>query len=148
MPRVPACYRLGVLENVDLGARGIRYEATRVDEEEPPVKLMEGADQDVSILEPFGRLDSTTAQEFGDRLMALVQAGRSAIVVDLKNIVYISSAGFHVLLIANRATAEKQGKLALCGVIGDVKRMFEIGSLTELFLICQTQADGIAKLRE
>ena len=118
------------------------------DEEESTVKLLERADQDVSILEPFGRLDSTTAQEFGDRLMALVQAGRSAIVVDLKNIVYISSAGLHVLLIANRAATEKQGKLALCGVIGDVKRMFEIGSLTELFLICQTQADGIAKLRE
>jgi anti-anti-sigma factor len=113
-----------------------------------PMKLMEGVDQDVIILEPFGRLDSTTAQEFGDRLMALVQAGRSAIIVDLKNIVYISSAGLHVLLIANRAATEKQGKLALCGVIGDVKRMFEIGSLTELFLICQTQADGIAKLRE
>ena len=109
---------------------------------------MEEVVGDVTVLEAHGRLDSTTAQQFRDRLIALVQAGRSAIVVDLKNIVYISSAGFHVLLIANRVTAEKQGKLALCGVIGDVKRMFEIGSLTELFLICQTQADGIAKLRE
>jgi hypothetical protein len=33
-------------------------------------------------------------------------------------------------------------------VIGEVKRLFEIGSLTEMFLICQTQADGIAKLRQ
>jgi hypothetical protein len=57
------------------------------------------------------------------------------------------SAGFQALLIANRATAEGQGKLALCGVIGDVKRLFEISSLTEMFLICQTRADGIAKLR-
>jgi anti-sigma B factor antagonist len=120
----------------------------KLDDQESPMKMMEGVDQDVIILEPLGRLDSTTAQEFGDRLMALVHAGQSAIVVDLKNIAYISSAGFHALLIANRATADKQGKLVLCGVIGDVKRMFDIGSLTELFLICQTQADGIAKLRE
>jgi anti-sigma B factor antagonist len=148
MPRVPACYRLGVLENVDLGARGIRYEATRVDEEESPVKLMEGADQDVSILEPFGRLDSKTAPEFGDQLMALVQAGRSAIVVDLKNIIYISSAGFRVLLIANRATAEKKGKLALCGITGEVRRLFEIGAFLDQFLICPTQADGIGKLKQ
>ena len=112
------------------------------------MRLMEEMTDDVTVLEAYGRLDSTTAKEFGDRLAALVQAGRNAIVVDLKDIAYISSAGFHVLLMANRATAEKQGKLALCGVIGDVKRMFEIGSLTELFLICQTQADGIAKLRE
>ena len=110
------------------------------------MKLMEQVTDDVTVLEPFGRLDSATAKELVDRLIALVQAGRSAIVVDLKNIIYISSAGFQALLIANRATAESQGKLALCGVIGGVKRLFEISSLTELFLVCQTRADGIAKL--
>jgi anti-anti-sigma factor len=112
------------------------------------MKLIEEVTEDVTILEPFGRLDSTTARELIDRLLALLQAGRSAIVVDLKNIAYITSAGFHALLVANQAAAERQGKLALCGVVGDVKRLFEIGSLAELFLICQTQADGIAKLRE
>jgi anti-anti-sigma factor len=112
------------------------------------MKLIEEVTDDVTIVEAYGRLDSTTAKEFGDRLMALVQAGRSSIVVDLGNIVYISSAGFRVLLIANRATAEKQGRLALCGVTGEVKRLFEIGSFTEEFLICPTQADGIGKLRQ
>ena len=58
------------------------------------------------------------------------------------------SAGFRALLIANRATIGSQGKLALCEVIGDVKRLFEIGSFTEHFLICQTQADGIGQLRQ
>jgi anti-anti-sigma factor len=114
----------------------------------PALKLMEEMTEDVTVLEAHGRLDSTTAQQFGDRLVTLVNAGRSAIVVDLKNIIYITSAGFQALLIANRATAESQGKLALCGVIGDVKRLFEISSLTELFLICQTQVDGIAKLTD
>ena len=114
----------------------------------PALKLWEEVIDDVTVLEAHGRLDSTTAQQFRDRLVALVQAGRSAILVDLKNIIYISSAGFQALLIANRTTAESQGKLALCGVIGGVKRLFEISSLTELFLICQTQVDGIAKLRD
>jgi anti-anti-sigma factor len=112
------------------------------------MKLMEEVTQDVTVLEASGRLDSTTAQEFGNRLMTLVRAGRSAFVLDLKKIVYISSAGFHALLITNRAAAEKQGKLVLCGVIGDVRRLFEISSLTEQFLICDTQADAIAKIRE
>ena len=112
------------------------------------MKLVEVVTEDVTIVEAHGRLDSTTAKEFGDRLIALVQAGRSSIVVDLQNIVYISSAGFRALLIANRATAERQGKLALCGVIGEVKRLFEIGAFTSEFLICSTQADGIGKLRQ
>ena len=112
------------------------------------MKLREDVTEEVTVLEPFGRLDSTTAQQFIDRLITLVKGGRSAIVVDLKNIAYITSAGFHALLTANRVTAEKRGKFALCGVAGDVKRLFEIGSFTEQFLICQTQADGIDKLRE
>jgi anti-sigma B factor antagonist len=112
------------------------------------MKLVEEVAENVTIVEAYGRIDSTTAKEFGDRLVSLVQAGRSSLVVDLKNIAYISSAGFRALLIANRATAEKHGKLALCGVIGEVKRLFEIGAFTEEFLICQTQADGIGKLQQ
>ena len=80
--------------------------------------------------------------------MSLVHSGRRSIVLDLKNIAYISSAGFRALLIAKKATTEREGKLALCGVIGEVKRLFEIGAFTEEFLICPTQADGIGKLRQ
>jgi len=112
------------------------------------LKLVEGVTEDVTILEAYGRLDSTTAKEFSDRLIGLLQAGRSAIVVDLKNIAYISSAGFRVLLIANQAATEKASKLALCGVIGEIRRLFELGAFTERFLICQTQADGIVQLKQ
>ena len=109
------------------------------------MKLLEEVTEDITIVEPHGRLDSTTASEFGDRLVSLVQAGRSSLVVDLKNIAYISSAGFR-LLIANRAAAGQQGKLALCGVIGEVKRLFDTGGFTDEF--CPPQADGIGKLRQ
>jgi anti-sigma B factor antagonist len=111
------------------------------------MKLVEDVIDHVTVLEAYGRIDSTTAKELGDRLMALVQVGQSATVVDLKNIAYISSAGFRVLLIANRVANEKRGKLALCGVIGEVRRLFEMGEFTQRFLICQTQADGIGQLR-
>jgi anti-sigma B factor antagonist len=118
------------------------------DDGSPHMQLVEGVINDVTVLEAHGRLDSTTASKLGDRLIALVQAGQSAIVVDLNDIAYISSAGFRVLLTANRLAAEKRSKLALCGVIGEVRRLFEIGDFTKLFLICQTQADGIGQLRQ
>jgi anti-anti-sigma factor len=112
------------------------------------LKLVEGVLENVTVLEVHGRIDSTTAQEFSERLIALVQAGQSAIVVDLKNIAYISSAGFRVLLTANRIAAEKHSRLALCGVIGEVRRLFEIGDFTERFVICHTPADGIGRLTQ
>jgi anti-anti-sigma factor len=111
------------------------------------MKLVEAASGDITVVEPYGRLDSATAEEFGDRLLALVEAGCRSLLVDLKNIAFISSAGFRALLIANRATAERQGRLALCGVIGEVKRLFDIGNFTGEILICPTQAEGIGKLQ-
>jgi anti-sigma B factor antagonist len=114
----------------------------------PALKLVEGVIGNVTILEVYGRLDSTTVKEFSDRLIALVETDQGAIVVDLKNMAYISSAGFRVLLIANRVAAEKRCKLALCGLSGEVRRLFEIGDFTRQFLICQTQADGIGQLRQ
>jgi anti-sigma B factor antagonist len=112
------------------------------------MKLVEAVAEDVTIVEAYGRIDSTTAKEFGDRLVSLLQAGRGSLVVDLKNIAYISSAGFRALLIANRAATGRQGKLALCGVIGEVKRLFDIGGFSNEFIICATQADGVGKLRQ
>ena len=112
------------------------------------MKLVEAVAEDIMIVEAYGRIDSTTAKEFGDRLVSLLQAGRGSLVVDLKNIAYISSAGFRALLIANRAAAGRQGKLALCGVIGEVKRLFDIGGFSNEFIICATQADGVGKLRQ
>ena len=112
------------------------------------MKLVEAVSEDITIVEAYGRLDSSTAKEFGERLISLIQSGRCAIVLDLKNIAYITSAGFRALLIANRAAVGRQGKLALCGVIGEVKRLFDIGGFSNEFIICATQTDGIGKLRQ
>jgi anti-sigma B factor antagonist len=111
------------------------------------MKLVEAVVDDVTVLEVHGRVDSTTSKQLSERLMALVQASESGVVLDLENIAYISSAGFRVLLIANRTAAEKRTKLALSGVIGEVKRLFDIGDFTEQFLICQTKTDGVGQLR-
>jgi anti-sigma B factor antagonist len=64
------------------------------------MELFEHVSDDVTILEAHGRVDGTTAKEFGDRLVALIHAGRRRIVVDLENIAYISSAGFRALILA------------------------------------------------
>jgi anti-anti-sigma regulatory factor len=43
--------------------------------------------------------------------------------------------------------ALRDGKFALCGVTGEVKRLFDIGGFSDEFLIFATQADGIGNLR-
>lgn len=94
-----------------------------------------------------GRVDSTTAEKLRDRLTGMIQSGTTRLVIDLKEVTYISSAGFRTLLITARSVDSAKGKLALCGVAGEVKRLFDIASFTELFTILPNRDDAVAAAR-
>lgn len=91
-----------------------------------------------------GRVDSTTADKLRDHLANLVQSGSARLVVDLKEVSYISSAGFRTLLITARSVDQAKGKLVLCGVGGEVMRLFDIASFTELFTLAPSRDDAVA----
>ena len=101
----------------------------------------------VSTVEPRGRIDSITAKEFGDRVCTLIQSGAKRVVIDLANIAYISSAGFRALLIAGKLAEETEGRLALCGVAGEVRRLFEISAFDTAFRIYPTREECIARVQ-
>ncbi len=94
-----------------------------------------------------GRVDSTTADKLRDHLTEVIGAGSARLVIDLKEVSYISSAGFRTLLITARSVERAKGKLALCGVGGEVKRLFDIASFTELFTILPNRDDAVAAAR-
>ena len=109
--------------------------------------VLEQVSGGVIILEPRGRIDSVTAKEFGDCLSKALNTDCHRLVVDLRNVTYICSIGFRQLLIAKRSAQEKNGKLALCGVTGDVRRLFTIGAFDQLLPIYETREDGIGSVQ-
>jgi anti-anti-sigma factor len=109
--------------------------------------VIEQAAGTITIVEPRGRIDSAAAREFGACLARLLNDGRHQLVIDLKSISYISSAGFRQLLIADRSTRQKNGKLALCGIAGEIKRLFDIGAFDDLFVIYPTREESITRMQ-
>jgi anti-sigma B factor antagonist len=110
---------------------------------------MEIAEQhagEITVVEVKGRIDSNTAKAFGERLTGLIKDGRARLVVDLKQIIYISSAGFRALLLADKLADETKGTLALCGLSVEVQRLFDLGAFTDLFVIYPSRDESIAKL--
>lgn len=99
---------------------------------------------EVTAVAVKGRIDSTNADHLKDRLSAFILAGSSQLLIDMKDVIYISSAGFRTLLIAARAIDEASGKLVLCGITGEVKRLFEIAAFTDLFIILPNRDDALA----
>jgi anti-sigma B factor antagonist len=101
---------------------------------------------EITVLEVKGRIDSNTAKAFGDRLTGLIKDGRMRLVIDLKQIMYISSAGFRALLLAGKVADETKGTLALCGLSSEVQRLFDLGAFTDLFVIYPSRDESIARL--
>jgi anti-sigma B factor antagonist len=100
---------------------------------------------DVTLLAVKGRIDTTTAKIFGDKMETLIKSGRHRLVIDLGQTPYISSAGFRALLIGARMTEQANGKFVLCALSADMKRLFDIGAFTDLFVICASRDDAISK---
>ena len=73
--------------------------------------IIESQSNGVVIIEPRGRMDSTTAKPFGDRIVELIRSGSHHLLIDLQQVLYISSAGFRSLLIARKLIDEFQGKM-------------------------------------
>jgi anti-anti-sigma factor len=106
------------------------------------VEMHKGA---VTVIEPRGSIDTSSATPFGDRIFEVISSGSRNLLVDLQHIVYISSAGFRALLVAHKHADEANAKLVLCGVSAEVRRLFELGRFLDLFTICATRDEGIAK---
>ena len=96
------------------------------------MKFYQQHEGDITVVEIEGRIDSNSAKEFGDKLIELIRSGRTQLVVDFKNIVYISSAGFRALLVTAKLADETSGKFALCGLTVEVRRLFDLGAFTEI----------------
>ena len=95
----------------------------------------------IAALAVSGRIDSTTAAKLQERLTELVRAGGRGLIVDLRQVAYISSAGFRALLIAAQLGESTRCSLALCGVAGEVRRMFEMGAFDQVFTILATREE-------
>jgi anti-sigma B factor antagonist len=108
------------------------------------MELKEEQVGDVTVLQVKGRLDSTTSPTLGARLTAVLGDTQARVLVDFSQLEYISSAGFRVLLQAEKRAERNTAKLVLCGVSGKVRQLFDLGGFLDLFSITPTREDGIA----
>jgi len=110
------------------------------------MELREEQVGDVRVVELKGRVDSTTAPALGASLNATLGTAAARLVVDLRHVDYISSAGFRVLLIAAKRAEETGARLALCGLSGKVRQLFELGGFLDLVPIAASREDALTAM--
>lgn len=93
---------------------------------------------DILVIAPSGRLDSSSATVFDQRLAATIDRGDTRFVIDLSTLDYISSLGLSVLLSAAKKVKRLDGSVSLAGMNERVRNVMEISGFARIFTIFPT----------
>ena len=101
---------------------------------------------DVLMVDMRGSLDSRTAGETGDRMVAIAQGSDRLVALNLTGLTYVSSAGMRVILQAAKLLQANGGKLAICNAAGNVKTALETSGFRSLLKMYDSEKDAVAGL--
>lgn len=102
---------------------------------------------DVEICHISGKLDSNTASVVEKNLRDAINSGNKKIVLDLRGLEYLSSAGMRVLLQANKRIEASHGEMVLSALNGKVLEIFAIAGLDHFFVLSDNEDEAINKMK-
>ena len=112
------------------------------------MEIRETQEGDILVLEPNGRLDTTTSREFESKVQEVMGAGSLHLLVDFGSIDYVSSAGLRVLLMLGKKLPGMGGSLVLCSLSSAVLEVFEVSGFTRIFAISPNRAHGLGEAKK
>ena len=101
---------------------------------------------DVQVIILAERVDSGNAAETESAVKRALDAG-SKVLLDMEDLTYISSAGLRVVLMAAKQLRAAKGKMAVCGIAGNVLQVFEISGFISLLSVYPDRQAALAALR-
>jgi anti-sigma B factor antagonist len=94
---------------------------------------------DVLVVEITGRLDTQSSGPASEEMALIVQDGNSKILLNLRNLEFLSSAGLRVLLRTMKLLPEPEGRMMICQAKGVVKEVLEISDFNALIDVHDTE---------
>jgi anti-anti-sigma factor len=101
----------------------------------------------IHILRLQGELSAGTAEEFGGRVLALIDCGARNLVIDCSELNSISSTGLRALLQAHRRMTLLNGKIVLHSVSEIVWQLLETAGFTMVFRIYHSEQEALLGLQ-
>ncbi len=95
-----------------------------------------------------GRIDSTAAVEFEEKLIEVVDTGCHTMVIDFLRVQFISSAGLRVLLLAAKKVKPYGGKILLCDMSKDLREVFDISGFSSIFDIHENVSNAVNSIKK
>lgn len=97
---------------------------------------------DVQILHLRGRLDLTAVAEFGALMDGIISQGGNRIVIECRELQYVSSSGLGTFISGGKKVAPN-GKLVFSSLNRHIQNVFEMTGMANLFAICGSKEDAL-----
>ena len=112
------------------------------------MKIDERQDYGITVVTLEGRLDSSTSGEVMDRLSGLVNAGATRMVLNLKELTYISSAGLRSILVAAKLTKSLSGQMRMCEANDSISQVLETSGFSNLIKVDSQEEESVKALAD
>lgn len=101
--------------------------------------------EDFVVVAIAGRIDALTSQEIEDHLVGLLDRGAHHIILDFRDVPYLSSAGLRVLILLAKHLYGV-GQLALCNVQETVEEIINMVGFKNYMLLFPTLQEAEANI--
>lgn len=102
------------------------------------MKVTTSTNGNATVAAVEGRVDSANAKDLDQELAAAIDQGGSRLVLDCKDLRYISSAGLRALLVAIKRTNREGGGVVMCRVPDHIREVLEVSGFTRLTKVFAT----------
>ncbi|HTA75649.1 MAG TPA: STAS domain-containing protein [bacterium] len=99
----------------------------------------------VTVVDIEGVLDINTVSDFETLLQDLFKKKQYKLVLNMKQLTYISSAGFGVLMSIIKDVRKNKGDIKIVNVSSDIYKVFDLLELPGLFHILKTEQDAVGE---
>lgn len=93
-----------------------------------------------------GRLDHSQTPQLNDTLLALIEAEKYHLVIDLSEVSYINSGGLRCLVSVWRKTRAHKGDVVLLGLNERLSEIFTMIGFDRVFQIVPNQQEALSML--
>ena len=104
----------------------------------------EEVDPETHVIALGGEVDLYTAPEFKERLLELIDGGKSRVVVDLSKATFIDSTTLGVLVGGVKRLRPTGGSLSLVCTDQNITKIFEITGLDRVFPIHKSRDEALS----
>lgn len=99
----------------------------------------------VTVINVGGKLTSATVTQMQPEVLDAARTS-TCILLDMSQVVFLSSAGLRMLLLLYRHIAENHGNVAISGLRENVRDVMSITGFLDLFTVYYNREEGIANL--